>query len=78
LAACGVKEPIQKRCSTKDKQCCSEPFSHVHQRTPMSCRDGRSGCLQSLSTPSRGPADKSCPSLAQPNRSEVLGKLPTL
>jgi hypothetical protein len=33
LAACGVKEPIQKRRSTKDKQCCSEPFSHVHQRT---------------------------------------------
>src|SRR5512132_3199428 len=33
LAACGVKEPIHKRRSTKDKQCCSEPFSHAHQRT---------------------------------------------
>jgi hypothetical protein len=33
LAACGVKEPIQKRCSTKDKQSRSETFSHAHQRT---------------------------------------------
>jgi hypothetical protein len=41
LAACGVKEPIQKRCSTKDKQSRSEPFSHAHQRTvpwPMSAK----------------------------------------
>src|SRR4029453_15539630 len=36
------------------------------------------GCLRSLSTPSRGPAGKSCPSPAQPNRFEVLGKPPTL
>jgi|RhiMetdeSRZDD1v2_1073273.scaffolds.fasta_scaffold902035_1 hypothetical protein len=31
LAACWVKEPIQKRCSTKVKQSGSEPQRH-HQR----------------------------------------------
>jgi hypothetical protein len=39
---------------------------------PPRCR------LPSLSTPSREPAGKSFPSLAQPNRSEALGKPPTL
>jgi hypothetical protein len=33
LPACGVKEPIQKRCSTKHKQSRSEPVSHAHQGT---------------------------------------------
>ena len=45
LAACGVKEPIQKRCSTKDKQSRSESFSHAHH-PHHSARDCGPGRLQ--------------------------------
>src|SRR6266540_4389503 len=49
LAACGVKEPIQKRCSTKVKQSRSEPQPH-HQRRAQPASAPRS-TLQSHSWP---------------------------
>ena len=49
LAACGVKEAIQKRCSTKDKQSRSEPQPH-HQRRAQPASAPRS-VLQSHSWP---------------------------